>query len=84
MNGNEKEKFDQMKKLLSGWDGRISLESKQATALTYVLFFWQKSMLHKYFAYEDSRLKVTDNTAFLDFQSRLVESLLDQTATATQ
>jgi penicillin amidase len=79
----ESQKFRSMKELLDGWDGEISLQSKQATALTYVLFYWQKSMLHKFYTLEDSRLKLTDNTAFIDFQSRLIHSLFDDTVTDT-
>ena len=79
----DSQKFRSLKELLYGWDGKISLQSKQATALTYVLFYWQKSMLHQFFSLEDSRLKITDNTAFIDFQSRLIHSLFDETVTST-
>lgn len=63
---------ERISRILEGWDGRFHEESTEATAYSFVMLFFYKSLMHNYYEDEDTRMKIVDNYNFVDFIERVI------------
>lgn len=66
-----------MIRILEGWDGRFNMDSVQATAYSFTMGHFIKSLMIEYYgeSADDTRLKIVDSYFFMDFLQRMMHDL---------
>jgi acyl-homoserine lactone acylase PvdQ len=73
-----------MTQILEGWNGRFNSESIEASAYSFTMGYFLKSLMIDYYSadQEETRLKIVDSYFFIDFLQRMMFELDQGTLSA--